>query len=246
MRQGALLILLAGLALAQTPIGQITTRDVHALLWLSDGRILLGHHDGILVLGEEGKGWQDLVRRRDWDAMNLAWDGQRLLVAGHYVYAESYNLRDFRPLKPRGLPGLDLHGYAIHPQNPLLHYAYEARGGLYMSQDGGRSWSKLPYPGSGAMAVGPEGTLYLAVPGRGLVQRQGPRLETLPSPEPELYVLHVAPDGTLYTGGKLGLWQRTALGWKRVAVGPVLALAVHPKDPNQLVWVDGSGRVWRK
>ena len=28
-------------ALAQVPVGQVATRDVHALLWLPDGRLLL-------------------------------------------------------------------------------------------------------------------------------------------------------------------------------------------------------------
>lgn len=246
MKRWALLsFLMPGLVLAQTHMGQIATRDAHALLWLPDGRILLGHHDGIQVSGDGGKSWQDLVRKPNWDAMNLAWDGKRLIVAGHEVYFESNNLRDFRPLKPSGLSGLDLHGYAVHPQNSLLHYAYEAASGLYMSQDGGKRWSKAPQ-GSPVMAVGLDGTLYLAVPGLGLLQRQGPRLEAIASPELEVYVLRVAPDGTLYAGGKQGLWQRTTSSWKRVAAGPVLALAVNPKNPTQLVWVDSNGRVWRK
>lgn len=240
-----LTFLLSGLALAQTPVGQISTRDVHALLWLPDGRILLGHHDGILLSSDGGKSWQDLVHKPNWDAMSLAWDGKRLVVAGHEVYFESDNLKGFRPLKPSGLPGLDLHGYAIHPRNPLLHYAYEAAGGLYMSQDGGKRWSKAP-PGSPVMAVGIDGTLYLAIPGLGLLQGQGQRFEAFTNPEPEVYVLRVASDGTLYAGGKQGLWQRTTSSWKQVATGSVLALAVNPKNPTQLVWVGSNGQVWRK
>ncbi|MFD3006499.1 MULTISPECIES: hypothetical protein [Thermus] len=72
--------LFLGMALAQTPLGPVPTRDVHALLWHSSGALLLGHHDGIVAWYNATP--QDLVRR-DWDAMNLAWGGERLIASGH-------------------------------------------------------------------------------------------------------------------------------------------------------------------
>ncbi|BCZ90020.1 hypothetical protein [Thermus thermophilus] len=72
-------------ALAQVPVGQVATRDVHALLWLPDGRLLLGHHDGLQVSEDEGRIWQDLVRKTGFDAMALVLEGDRLLAAGHWV-----------------------------------------------------------------------------------------------------------------------------------------------------------------
>lgn len=240
-----LAVLALGLGLAQSPIGQLSTRDVHALLWLSDGRILLGHHDGIQVSKDGGKTWQDLVRRSGWDAMNLASDGKRLVVAGHDVYAQSTDFKTFQDLKPQGLSGMDFHGYAIHPNNPSLHYAYEATGGMHLSRDGGKTWSKLPQ-GTPVMAVGTDGTLYMAASGLGLLQNKGKGLEPIPGPEPDLLVLRVAPDGSLYAGGKRGLWQRTSTGWKQLATKPVVMLAVNPKQPSHVVWVDGSGQVWQR
>lgn len=70
MRPLALLLTL-GLALAQTSLGPVPTRDVHALLWHPSGALLLGHHDGIVLWNNSTP--QDVVRRRDWDAMN--WPG---------------------------------------------------------------------------------------------------------------------------------------------------------------------------
>lgn len=245
MRPALSLVLLLNLALAQTPMGQLSTRDAHALLWLPDGQILLGHHDGIQVSADGGKSWQNLIARPNWDAMNLAWDGKRLIVAGHDVYAESTNLKTFRNLQPQGLSGLDLHGYAVDPKHPRLHYAYEASGGLYRSQDGGQTWSKLPQ-GTPIMTVGLDGTLYLAAPGLGLLQERGQSLQPIPGPEPDLFVLGVASDGSLYIGGKQGLWVRIPSGWKKLAPGPILTLAINPKNPTQLVWIDGTGRIWRK
>ncbi|MDM7324518.1 MAG: S-layer protein, partial [Thermus sp.] len=161
MRPLAFLLTL-GLALAQTPMGPVPTRDVHALLWHPSGALLLGHHDGIVLWNASTA--QDLVRRRDWDAMNLAWDGNRLLVAGHWVYAESRDLKRFRDLKPKGLPALDLHAYAIDPRRPDVHYALEATYGYLRSQDGGKTWSKLP-----AKGLPKSGMAFLLVDRRGRI-----------------------------------------------------------------------------
>lgn len=155
------LLLALGFALAQTPLGPVPTRDVHALLWHPSGALFLGHHDGIVLWDTSTP--QHLVRRRDWDAMNLAWDGKRLLVAGHWVYAESRDLKRFRHPKPRGLPALDLHAYAIDPKRPEVHYTLEATHGYFQSQDGGKSFRPIPSPdpAPGPLALSPSGTLYL-------------------------------------------------------------------------------------
>lgn len=70
--------------------------------------------------------------------MNLAWDGRRLLVAGHWILAESQGLKRFRHLKPRGLPALDLHAYAVDPKRLQVHDTLEATHGYFQSQDGGK------------------------------------------------------------------------------------------------------------
>lgn len=248
------LILVVSLAVAQSPLGQITTRDVHALLWLPDGRIVFGHHDGLQVSLDGGGSWQNLVAKPNWDAMNLAWDGKKLVVAGHEIFLESSDLKTFRSLRYQGLPGLDLHGYAVNPKNSAQHYAWEARLGLFASRDGGKTWE--PRPSSSlsqkgmvhALAVGPDGTVYATGMGMGLYQSRtgGQRFEAVSMPENDLFSLAATADGFFYAGGKIGLWQRTEAGWKRIAPGPVISLAVNPVDSTRLVWIDGTGRVWRR
>ncbi|WP_038055648.1 WD40/YVTN/BNR-like repeat-containing protein [Thermus amyloliquefaciens] len=243
------LTLFLGLALAQTPLGPVSTRDVHALLWHPSGALLLGHHDGIVAWGDTP---QDLVRRRDWDAMNLAWDGRRLLVAGHWILAESQDLKRFRDLSPKGLPALDLHAYAVDPKRPEVHYTLEATHGPFRSQDGGRTWRKLPAQGlpKAGMAfflVDPKGRLWVSLMEQGLFLSEdgGQSFRPLPSPDPAPGPLALSPSGTLYLGGQLGLWQRTATGWRRLWTGAVLALAAHPQEEGLLAWVDGKGTLWR-
>ena len=106
-------------------------------MWHPSGALLLGHHDGIVAWNNSTP--QDLVRRQDWDAMNLAWRGERLIAAGHWILAESRDLKRFRDLRPKGLPALDLHAYAIDPRKPEVHYTLEATYGYFRSRDGGQT-----------------------------------------------------------------------------------------------------------
>jgi len=250
MRPFTFFTLFLGLALAQTPLGPVPTRDVHALLWHPSGALLLGHHDGIVLWNNSTS--QDLVRRRDWDAMNLAWGGERLIAAGHWILAESRDLKRFRDLKPKGLPALDLHAYTIDPRKPQVHYALEATYGYLRSQDGGQSFAKLPAQGlpKAGMAfllVDQKGRIWASLMESGLfVSEDGGRsFRPIPTPDPAPGPLALSPSGTLYLGGQLGIWQRTEVGWRRLWQGTVLALAAHPQQEGLLAWVDGKGTLWQ-
>ncbi|WP_038071340.1 WD40/YVTN/BNR-like repeat-containing protein [Thermus scotoductus] len=250
MRPFTFFTLFLGLALAQTPLGPVPTRDVHALLWHPSGALLLGHHDGIVLWNNSTS--QDLVRRRDWDAMNLAWGGERLIAAGHWILAESRDLKRFRDLRPKGLPALDLHAYAIDPRKPEVHYTLEATYGYFRSRDGGQTWAKLPARGlpKAGMAfflVDQKGRLWASLMERGLFLSEdgGESFRPIPSPDPAPGPLALSPSGTLYLGGKLGLWQRTEAGWRRIWQGAVLALAAHPQEEGLLAWVDERGTLWQ-
>lgn len=154
------------------PLAPVATRDAHSLVLLPTGEILFGHHDGIQRFDGDKQGWLNVVQRSGWDAMNLAWDGRRLIVAGHEVYAVSDDLRTYRDRRPSGLGGMDIHGYAISPVDPQRHYLWEARSGLYVSQDGGLNWRAAGGVGLSrwvhVLAVARDGSVYAGGVGAGL------------------------------------------------------------------------------
>jgi len=256
VRRLALLPFLA-LALAQ-PVSLMPAggRGIHSLLWLPDGRILLGHHDGIRISADGGRNWRDLYQKSDFEALSLVFDGTRVLVAGHGVLAEWRGEGSFRPLQPKGLPS-DLEAYALNPKNPQQHFAWDMQQGLFQSLDGGQSWRKLPAQGlpppdpSGktmvhALAMGSGGELYLTGMGVGLwVSRDnGNRFTPSSSPETELTTLRVGADGSLWAGGTSGLWRKVGSAWLLQAKDTVLALALNPRNPANVLWADIRWQLW--
>jgi photosystem II stability/assembly factor-like uncharacterized protein len=70
--------------------------------------------------------------------MNLA-GGEREIVwtAGHYVLAKSTDGGEsWTEIRPEGLPSLDIHGFAVDPNDPQTLYAAVAGEGLFRSSDG--------------------------------------------------------------------------------------------------------------
>lgn len=235
------------------PLQMVATRDVHALALLPSGEILFGHHDGVQRFDPARQNWVNLIERANWDAMNLAWDGQRLIVAGHEVYAESPDLKTFRDLGPTGLGGRDIHSYAVSPGDPQRHYLWEARSGLHVSQDAGRNWKAAGGAGLSqgvhSLAVGGDGSVYAVVSGAGLYRSQdrGGRFEPLEAPESKkLTAVSVDAGGTLYAGGAQGLYAREGEGWRRIEQTPVVAMATSPSEAGYAVWIDDTGRVWQR
>lgn len=119
--------------------------------------LLLGTHDGLFRSADGGRTWTSGALERQ-DAMNLVRPGGRTLWAGgHAVLAKSLDGGNtWRDVRPNGLPGLDIHGFAADPRNPRTLYAAIAGAGLYRSTDGGNSFSVV------STAVGP-GVMALAV-----------------------------------------------------------------------------------
>ncbi|GEM86020.1 sialidase family protein [Meiothermus granaticius] len=256
MRYLALLIFLS-LALAQpVSLVQAGGRGIHSLLWLPDGRILLGHHDGVRISTDGGRSWGDLYKKTDFEALSLVLGGNRVLVAGHGVLAEWRGEGSLRLLKPKGLPA-NLEAYTLNPKNPRQHFAWDMNQRLFGSSDGGQTWRKLPAQGlpppdpSGttmvhALAVGAGSELYLSGMGVGLwvSYDSGNRFTPLSSPETEITTLVVASDGSLWAGGIAGLWRRAGSGWLRQGQGSVLVLALNPRNPLNLLWADIQWQLW--
>lgn len=137
-------------------------------------RLLLGLHKGLYVSADAGRSW-NLADLEGDDAMNIASaaEGAPLWVAGHEVLERSDDDgATWHSVRPDGLPGLDIHGFAVRPDRPKEIVAAVAGQGLYRSTDGGASFALLSTqvgPSVFGMALTAEGTLFAADPGQGLL-----------------------------------------------------------------------------
>ena len=149
------------------------TSDYHSLLVSSSdpNTLLLGTHDGIYRSTDAGHTWRAAGLAGE-DAMNLARAGGAIYMGGHGVLAESIDGgKTWRALRPKGLPGLDVHGLAVDPRNPKTVYVQIASTGLYRSTDGARSFRVVSRDVNGmmmAVAVTPVGHLVVGDMSRGI------------------------------------------------------------------------------
>jgi photosystem II stability/assembly factor-like uncharacterized protein len=139
---------------AQPREGLPDTPDYHSLSVSphSAKTILLGTHYGLYRSRDGGKSWGfEALKNRD--AMNLARPGgETLWTAGHYVLAKSTDAgRTWTDVNPRGLPTLDVHGFAVDPRQPRTLYAAVAGQGLYRSTDNGASFRPISREVGGAV-----------------------------------------------------------------------------------------------
>ena len=107
------------------------TADYHSLLvGESDAdELTLGTHDGLYRSVDGGVHWSKLALAGD-DAMNLARAGSATWLAGHDVLKKSVDGRSWSSVAPRGLPSMDIHGFAVDPNEPRTLYAAVAGRGL--------------------------------------------------------------------------------------------------------------------
>lgn len=149
--------------------------DYHSLLVApSDpNRLLLGTHNGLYSSTDGGRRWS-FEGLSGQDAMNLARPTNGVIwTAGHNVLARS---RDggatWSDVRPTGLPSLDVHGFAVDPQDAKTLYAAIAGQGLYRSTDGAESFvpiSRTVGPAVMALAVTPEARILAGDMDRGLL-----------------------------------------------------------------------------
>lgn len=151
--------LVAAAALAGSGVAALPrTPDYHSLLVVGGKppTLLLGTHQGIFRTRDGGRRWSRLALAGQ-DAMNLVRPlGPVLWAAGHEVLARSADGgTSWRDVRPAGLPGLDVHGFAVDPREPRRLYAAVAGHGLYRSTDGGRSFAPVSSEvGGSVMALG--------------------------------------------------------------------------------------------
>lgn len=129
------------------PISKLSTADFHSLAFspTEPETVFFGHHDGLLVSHNGGKDWQPTTLT-DADAMSLGVPSsspQTMYAAGHNVFVKSNDRGKTWQSVPADLPGLDIHAFAVYPENANRLFAYVVSFGLFGSENGGISWEAL-------------------------------------------------------------------------------------------------------
>ena len=247
----------------------LRTNDFHALAFGLDNPnvVFFGHHNGVMRSDDGGRTWQPLVDRPNFDAMILAvspGNPRQVFLAGHDVFQVSQDGgASWQPVK-HDLPGTDIHGFTMNPDDPNRLYAFVVGHGVFTSQDSGRSWQRLGgQPPADLMALASAGgspeTLYAGSMSAGVVKTTDGGATWTPSNARlgSRNVMALAVDPTtrqvVYTGTDDGLYRSDDAGasWRRLPFpgGNALAVAVSPSDPQVVLAIAGvrrgEGRVYR-
>ncbi len=156
--------------------GLPNTPDYHSLLVAptEPDHVLLGTHAGVYESRDGGRNWQR-VALEGQDAMNLARSGGATVwTAGHNVFAKSADGGEtWTDVRPDGLPSLDIHGFAVDPNDPQTLFAAVAGEGLYRSTDAGQRFELLSSEVGGqvfGLAVLEGGSILAGDLGKGLLR----------------------------------------------------------------------------
>jgi photosystem II stability/assembly factor-like uncharacterized protein len=129
------------------PISRLSTNDFHSLAFspTEPDTVFFGHHGGLMVSRDGGRTWQP-ASLQNVDAMALAAppsNPQIMYAAGHAVLVKSTDGGITWKTLTTNLPGTDIHGFAVDPQNADHVFANVVRYGIWGSQDGGVTWELL-------------------------------------------------------------------------------------------------------
>ena len=269
---GVALVVIAGLwfvfsnqqsdNLQAQPISKLSTTDFHSLAFsvTEPETVFFGHHGGLLMSRNGGRDWE-ATTLNNADAMALAFpssDPQIMYAAGHDVFFKSTDGGKSWESISTNLPGLDIHGFAVDPENASQVYAYVVGFGIFGSQDGGSTWTLLSNSAPSStfnLAVGENAeTLYAAAGQAGLWQSQdGGRTWTAVQNIPDsgaVAMAYVPANGRFYVttfGDLAGLYVSDDNGqsWKPLGLnGTFLAVAVSTLDPDHIIVVNDQGEVF--
>ena len=253
-----------GEAVAPPPAGLPDTPDYHSLLVdpADPQRVVLGTHAGLYESTDGGRSWTT-AELRGQDAMNLArTPAKTVWAAGHNVLTKSEDGGEtWQDVRPDGLPGLDLHGFAADPGNANRLYAAVAGAGLFVSVNGGEAFDAVSTevgPSVFGLAVTPEGRILAADPGRGLLASDDDGSTWRLAYEGSVAGVAVSPadpQTILATGPGILLSTDGGATWRQVqtiaaGAGPV---AWAPSDPSvayvvgfdrTLYRTDDGGETW--
>jgi photosystem II stability/assembly factor-like uncharacterized protein len=242
--------------------GVLATSDFHALAFspTDANTVFFGHHNGIMRSTDGGRTWAALVDRPNFDAMGLAVsraNPRHMYLAGHDIFQVSTDAgTSWQPVE-HNLPGTDIHGFAMSPDDPSHLLALVAGQGGFQSMDAGRTWQPLggQIPGDVmalAMGGGTPATIYAASMSAGVVRSSDGGQSWVPARQGTtvggVYTLAVSPGPaqTVYAGGDGGLFQSTDGGitWSTLPFpgDNVVALAASPAQPKLVLAITVKGQ----
>jgi photosystem II stability/assembly factor-like uncharacterized protein len=185
-------------------------------------------------------------------------DSKILYAAGHDVFFKSTDSGKTWNAVTTNLPGLDIHGFTVDPENADRVFAHVVGFGIFGSEDGGTTWNQLSDsapPSTFNLTTGESSnSLYVAAGQAGLWHSSdGGRtwIEVKTSPdEGVVAVTYVREKGRLYMttlGSSAGLYvsDNNGQSWKPTGLnGTLLAIAVSPLDSEHIVVVNDQGEVF--
>lgn len=244
------------------PISRLSTADFHSLAFsiTEPDTVFFGHHNGLMVSRNGGKEWQPTTLSNA-DAMALALplsDPKIIYAAGHDVFFKSTDSGKTWQSVSTNLPGLDIHGFTVDPDNANIVYAHVTGFGIFGSQDGGTTWislSKTLSQSTFNLTMGGDSqTLYAATMKDGLWRsldagKTWAKIEQAPD-EGAIAVTYVKTGNRLFVttlGSAAGLYVSDDNGknWTALGMtGKIMAVAVSPLDPRHIVTVNEQGQVF--
>jgi len=223
--------------------GLPNTPDYHSLLVAPSNpeHVLLGTHAGLYESSDGGRDWR-WVALEGQDAMNLApSESKTVWAAGHNTFAKSTDGgQAWTDVRPEGLPSLDIHGFAVDPNESQTLYAAVAGEGLYRSRDAGQTFEPVSKDVGGAvmvLAVTPDGRILAGDMQQGLLVSSDAGESWTLVLRAVLMGLAINPDDpntVVATGPGILLSRDGGRTWNEVlaladGAGPV---AWSPSDPN--------------
>jgi photosystem II stability/assembly factor-like uncharacterized protein len=258
---------------AAGPIATLRTGDFHSLAFSPDNAdtVFFGYHNGVMHSDDGGRTWRALVERPNFDAMNLAVsraDPRRVYLAGHDIFQTSADGgASWQPVA-HTLPGTDIHGFAMSPDDPNRLYVFVVGHGLFGSTDAGRTWQRLgalpPDVMSLSVPAGGADTLYAGSMRAGVLRSSdggrtwapvaglGRMVYTVAAGSGAGQTVFAGVDGGLYRGTNGGAaWEKLSFpGENAVAIAvsparPEVVLAIAVKDRQGMVYrSEDGGRTW--